>query len=95
MKRMTLLMVVLGLSGCARFSTTQTEQRSGETTTITTKAQAWTFLQAKSSLANWKAQQSEGDQGAEVGSLTQESSGEQAVEALKQLNELVGKVIQP
>ena len=89
---MPVAVVALLSVGCARFSTKQTDVRNGETTTITTKAQAWTLFQAKSELANWKAQQSEGEQGAEVGSLNQEASSEQALEALKAIKEIVGKL---
>jgi hypothetical protein len=90
----TLAIIVIALLavGCARFSTTQTEVRNGETTTITTKAQAWTFIQSKSSLANWKATQSEGNQGAEVGSLDQESDPTVMLDSLKELNQLITNV---
>jgi hypothetical protein len=90
----TLAIIAIALLsvGCARFSTTQTEVRNGETTTITTKAQAWTFIQSKSSLANWKATQSEGNQGAEVGSLEQESDPTVMLDSLKELNQLITNV---
>jgi hypothetical protein len=91
MKTLFLLSTLLALTvGCARFSTVQTDVRYEEgkpATTITTKASAYTFFQSKSELANWKAQQSEGEQGAEVGSLTQESDTDVArtLEALTAL----------
>ena len=72
-----LLVSVLALSGCAQFSTKQTDVRydleTGKpATTITTKATATTFFAGKSALSNWKAQQTEGEQGAEVGQLDTE-----------------------
>lgn len=80
MKKFTLvnLGAIVLLVGCARFSTTQrderTNEKTGETTTITTKAAAWTFFESKSTLAKWKATQTEKSQGAEVGGLEQSSS---------------------
>ena len=79
MKKILLLSTLFALSvGCARFSTVQTDVRYDPETglpaaSITTKAQAYTIWQSKSALANWKATQTEGEQGAEVGSLTQET----------------------
>lgn len=63
--------------GCARFNTTQKDlsydPKTGEKREITTRATAYTFFEAKSQLANWKASQSDKTQGASVGSLNQES----------------------
>jgi predicted Fe-S protein YdhL (DUF1289 family) len=90
-----LIVVAVALSycsGCARFSTTQTEVRNEATVTITTKAQAWTLFSSKSALAKWKAEQSEGTQGASVGSLEQQADSTVVVDALKELNEFVSKV---
>lgn len=65
--------------GCSQFRTVQTDERyneqTGEKTTITTKASSSTFFDSKSSLAKWKASQTEKSQGAEVGGLQQESNG--------------------
>lgn len=70
---------MLALAGCSSFSTLQTDTRTnettGETTTVTTRARSYTFFDSKSSLAKWKAAQTEKSQGAEVGGLTQDSSG--------------------
>ena len=82
---LTLLVVLALLSGCARFSTTQTDVRDETTTTVTTKAKAWTFFQARSELANWKAEQNEGTQGAEVGSLNQTADSTNAVAIIEGL----------
>ena len=85
----TLLLVTLaaGLSGCAHFSTTQKDERIGDATTITTKAQATTLFSARSALANFKATQTEKSQGAEVGSLNQQGGTNTAatVEAVTRL----------
>jgi len=96
------LIISLGLlatTGCARFSTTQRDERTneqtGETTTITTKAAAWTFFDSKSQLTTWKAQQQENDQSAEVGSLTQESYGTNATELIKAVAEGVVRGTKP
>jgi hypothetical protein len=90
---------LLMASGCARFSTSQrderTNEKTGETTTITTKAAAWTFFDSKSQLTTWKAQQQENDQSAEVGSLTQESYGTNATELIKAVAEGVVRGITP
>lgn len=77
MKTNIVLICVVALTiGCARFKTTQTDYRYDEqgnvSTKIETKASASTFFAGKSALANWKAQQSEKSQGAEVGSVNQE-----------------------
>ncbi len=71
---------VLLWTGCARFSTTQTDiSYDAKTGTkirqITTQAKAGTFYDSKSALANFKASQTDKTQSASVGSLTQESSG--------------------
>lgn len=94
MKRLVLLAVIAGFAatGCARFSTVQKEVRTDATVTITTTAKAWTFIQSESSLANWKATQSEGSQGAEVGSLQQSSDGTVVVDALRELNQFLGNI---
>jgi hypothetical protein len=74
--------------GCARFSTTQTDSRDGEKTTITTKAASWTLFSSKSSLAKWKATQTEKSQGAEVGGLEQQG-GTNAVAVLQAIGTLL------
>jgi len=85
MKRLTLCLLALSLSGCARFSTKQTDisyddaglpQRS-----ITTTASATTFAASKSALAKWKASQTDKSQGAEVGGLDQAADASNLVKA--------------
>lgn len=97
MTKITLLIAlaaVVLLSGCARFRTVQTEERydaNGELANrIKTKAGSISFWANKSSLTNWKAEQSENTQAAEVGTITQESEaiGTNTVEALKALKDL-------
>jgi len=64
------------LTGCAHFSTRQTDlaySPDGKPTkATTTKAVAWTFFSAKSELAKFRASQTEKTQTASVGALTQE-----------------------
>ena len=78
-------------SGCSSFRTSQSDSRynekTGEITTITTKASSFTFFDSKSSLAKWKATQSEKSQGAEVGGLEQETSGTNTVDLIRALAE--------
>lgn len=86
----TLLLVLAFSAGCARFSTKQTEVREDEKTTITTKATSYTLFQGSSALTNWKAEQSEGSQGAEVGSLTQETqAGTNLTQSINAAAELI------
>jgi len=79
MKALILIIVCAAFAGCSTFSTTQIDERlneqTGEKTKVTTKAAARTFFDSKSSLAKWTAKQSESTQSAEVGGLSQESSG--------------------
>ena len=81
------LLVFATATGCSTFSTTQIDERinekTGEKTKVTTRASARTFWDSKSNLAKWKAQQSEGEQGAEVGGLGLESSGTNVIGVLK------------
>jgi len=76
-KLLPTLIVILCAAGCARFNTTQTDIRydpdtGRPATAVTTKATATTFWAGKAALSNWKATQSEGEQGAEVGQLDTE-----------------------
>lgn len=75
MKKLTLgVCLLLVLPGCARFSTTQTDnsyENGEQVRQITTKASAYTFWASKSALATWKATQSDKTQGASVGGLSQ------------------------
>lgn len=73
-------MAAVLMTGCARFGTTQTDESYDTETgtkrvrTITTRASAYTLFSARSSLAKWKASQTDKTQGATVGDLNQESS---------------------
>lgn len=101
-----LIFVALAISGCARFTTVQMDDsfkmkpRSGSTNEnievrkITTKATAYTFFASKSGLANWKAEQTDKKQSAEVGELNQASQviDTNAVEALRSIQEILEKV---
>jgi hypothetical protein len=88
MKQLTAISLALLLCGCARFSTKQTDERTneqtGEKTKVTTKASATTFAASKSALAQWKASQTDKQQGAEVGSLEQESDASKLLDAVVQ-----------
>lgn len=71
------LALIIAAGGCAHFTTTQHDDsyESGKKVrTISTKASAYTFWEAKSALANFKATQSDKTQGASVGTLNQEAS---------------------
>lgn len=97
MKQLTFatLLLVLAASGCARFSTKQTDSRYEQgqlATAVTTKATAWTFGTSKSALTNFKAKQSESSQSADVGSLEQSSSGTNVVAALQAISTIVQSV---
>ena len=90
-----LLILTLALAGCARFKTTQIDERkapNGESTKISTTVAASTLFTSRSQLANFKASQTDKNQGASVGSLTQESSGTNAVRALEALDSILGKI---
>lgn len=91
MRKLTLAALLL-CAGCARFSTTQKDIRygsDGSRNEITTKATGFTLFSASSSLASWKASQTDGEQGAEVGNLTQQG-GTNAVATLDALGKVLG-----
>lgn len=95
MKRNTAILLALALVGCARFSTKQIDERKapdGESTKIETHVSASTLFTSKSQLANVSANQTERAQGASVGSLSQQSSGTNAVRALEALDSILGKI---
>ena len=81
------------LTGCASFSTTQTDLSYDENLQqyreITTKVKAHTFGTSKSELAKFKATQTDKTQGASVGSLTQESNGTNAVAVLDRIHKII------
>lgn len=92
-----LMICALALVGCARFKTTQIDERkapNGESTKISTIVSASTLWTAKSKLADFKANQTEKSQGASVGSLAQESSGTNTVEFIRAFESLV-KTLRP
>lgn len=91
-----LLVVSMGLvlvAGCARFSTRQTDlsydNQGKPQRQITTTATAYTLWTAKSSLATWKATQTDKSQGATVGNLAQESNSTNAAAVF----EAIGKAV--
>lgn len=85
---------IIGLGvGCARFRTIQKDisydEQGNKAREVVTKASAVTFFDADSQLANWKASQDEGQQGAEVGTLNQSTSGTNIVQALGHIQAIV------
>lgn len=88
------MICALALMGCASFKTNQVEKRNETdgTTHIETSVAARTLFTSKSQLTSFSAVQTEGKQGASVGSLSQQSSGTNAVEALRALDSILGKV---
>lgn len=79
-------------SGCARFSTTQTDlsyEEGKPSRKITTRVKASTFWEAKSSLASFAASQTDKTQSAKVGALSSESNSTNAVKALEHLEGIV------
>lgn len=81
----TILLSLIALCGCARFSTTQTDisyEAGLPSRSITTEASATTFAASKSALANWKASQTDKTQGASVAQLNQEADSSKLLEAL-------------
>jgi len=82
------------VSGCASFKTVQIDERNEQTGEgrIETRVAARTLFTSKSTLTQFKATQTERSQGAEVGGLTQQSSGTNAVRALEALDSILGKI---
>ena len=81
------ILTVALLSGCAQFSTHQTDVTTTsadgtETRTITTRASGRTFAASRQALATWKATQTDKSQGASVGGLNQESDASGLTKAL-------------
>lgn len=91
---MKFLLPILLLSGCAQFRTIQTDvsydNKGSPQRTITTRVSAATFLDAKSALTSFKANQTDKTQAANVGSLSQESqSSTNLANNLKAVGELI------
>jgi hypothetical protein len=93
------LLLAIGLvPGCARFSTSQSDIRYTNGVperAIRTRASSYTFFDSQSGLTRWKATQTDKSQGASVGSLNQESSGTNAVQAIKLIGEGAAKALVP
>ena len=89
-----LLPAGLVLTGCAHFTTTQTDIRYDENgkiaTAVTTRATASTLFEAESALANFKATQTDKTQSASVGQLNQSSSATNSITALADLIRALG-----
>jgi hypothetical protein len=92
--KQTALLIALAMTGCASFKTKQADERTlpdGSKTSITTYAASRTFFSSKSSLAHWKAQQTEGEQGATVGDLNQQGATN-SVDALRAIADILEKL---
>lgn len=92
MKTILLLAVVALLSGCAQFTTTQTDisyEKGQPLREVKTKATATTLWESKSALANFKASQTDKTQSATVGSLNQESGGTNTAATVQAVTELL------
>lgn len=91
MKTLLLLPLALALGGCSSFTTTQQDLSYGPDAKplrqITTRATTRTFFDSKSSLANFRATQTDKNQSAFVGSLAQESSGSNTVNLVQAITE--------
>lgn len=79
-------------TGCATFTTSQTDtsydsDTGKPTRSVATKATARTFFEAKSSLASFKASQTDKTQSATVGGLSQEATGSNAVNVVQAVTE--------
>lgn len=88
------VLAVSVMAGCASFKTVQIDERNEQTGEgrIETRVAARTLFTSKSTLTQFKASQTEKNQGAEVGGLTQQSSGTNAVKALEALDSILGKI---
>lgn len=88
------LLAVSVMAGCASFKTVQIDERNEQTGEgrIETRVAARTLFTSKSTLTQFKASQTERSQGAEVGGLTQQSSGTNAVKALEALDSILSKI---
>ncbi len=85
------LIIVIFLSGCAQFSTTQIDNsyENGKISRqITTRVSANTFWDGKSELAKFSATQNDKSQGAKVGNLSAASSGTNALALMDKFIEL-------
>lgn len=101
MKLLTTLLLSIGIviatNGCANYATKQTDISSTdkfgvETRTIITTVKATTFFDSDSKLASFKASQTDKTQSTSVGSLDQNSTGTNAIQALKEINTMLGKL---
>lgn len=90
-----LLIPLLLIAGCARFSTTQTDvsyEEGNKVRTITTRVKASTLFDAKSKLTSFKASQTDKTQSAAVGGLSTESSGTNAIKALELIRDITANL---
>jgi hypothetical protein len=82
------------MSGCARFTTRQSDQSYDPETglpirEVSTRASATTFFDSTSSLTSFRASQTDKTQSAQVGDLKQQASGTNVVQAVGDLRRIV------
>lgn len=82
-----LALVILAVCGCSVFDAHQYAPDGTET-----RVRIKTFLDGQSDVSKLRTTQTDKTQGVSVGSLSQESSGTNAVEALKALDSILGKL---
>lgn len=85
------------LCGCGSLSTMQVNEKvdaTGKfTERVTTKTHVFTVFDAHNELAKFKTTQTDKTQGVGIGSLGQESSTTNAVQALQAIDSILGKVV--
>lgn len=96
-RQLSLLCLLLVLSGCARFSTKQVDVSyeygaQYPTRKITTKASAIAFFESSSKLAQFKAANTDKSQTASISGLDQAANGTNVVAALNAIATIVEKV---
>ena len=88
-------LILILLTGCARFHTVQSDtsydNQGKPTRTITTKVTALALFSANSELAKFRANQSDKTQSASVGSLNLLATN-RVVETLQEVNKILEKV---
>ena len=95
MKKLLPLIAIVLASGCARFSTTQTDisyEEGKPARTITTRVKASTFWEAKSALSTFAASQTDKTQSAKVGGLSSEANSTNAIKALELIRDITANL---
>jgi len=96
MKTILSVICVLTLVGCARFQTSQSDssyENGVLVRQVSTKASAYTLIESKSQLSQFKASQTDKTQSASVGSLSQDSNATNSVAAISDAAVFLGTLI--